>query len=140
MSNTNKKGWMDKITDKSIEALAIAITRQAAEDYEAELMMSRRKKNPTPKLVKLDKWFDSEFGQLCSFGNGQYIKEQIKRGVKVSQSEYHKGALSAEDVEWIKAHYIPRHHEYGLRPLANRFGVSISPIRYALQGRYNFNV
>ena len=68
--------------------LAIAITRQAAKDYRRELRKSKKTGVPTSELKRLEQWFTSDFGTLCTMGTGEAIIWNIKNGVPIV---YHEG-------------------------------------------------
>ena len=121
--------------DGRLEELAIAITQQAALDYEEELKKSEKLGKPTSELRALNKWFKSDFGQLCTFGNGAYIQELIRNGTKVVVPYLHH-ALTRKNAKWIREHYIAGDRKYGVRGMCKKYGVSHGVIKSVLQGRY----
>jgi hypothetical protein len=43
--------------------------------------------------------------------------------------------LSADDVQFIRKHYSPRHKQFSASAFARKYGVSVTAIRYATTGR-----
>jgi hypothetical protein len=48
--------------------------------------------------------------------------------------------LTADDVKWIREHYVPRSREFGTRALGRKFGVDHSNIIEVLKGKSYKNV
>lgn len=128
----------DAYTDSGIEALAIAITQQAAFDYQEELERSRADGCVTQALKDIREWFKSEFGTLCSFGKGEFILNQIDNGVAVKPYGHYERhtnpLLPKEDVEFIREHYKPRDKKYNLTALEKKFGVSTTYVWRLING------
>jgi hypothetical protein len=135
MSRTN----FYEYTDSGLEALAIAITQQAAYDYQEELERSKEAGCVTQALKDIRNWFKSEFGTLCSFGQSEFIINQIDHGVKVKPYGHFVGTphslLSEEDVKFILEHYKPRDKKYNLTSLGKMFGVSTTYMWNLINGR-----
>lgn len=137
MNKTNKINY----TDTGIEALAMAITELAAFDYQNEFDRSNSIGEPTPKLMHLDDWFDSELGQLCSFGQADLIRDKIRKGEKVvitSAITSFEPVLTVEDIEFIKTHYKPYNRQYNLQALAKMFAVGTTTIWRVIKGEYSY--
>lgn len=135
MSKMNKINY----TDEGIEALAVAIMEVTAYDYQNELERLRPGEEPSLKLKRLDAFFDSELGQLCSFGQADFIRDQIRKGKKVVVSkyfdEYFEPVLTADDIKFIKTHYKRFDPRYNTVKLAKMFDVSVCTINSVLKGR-----
>ena len=58
--------------------LAIAITKQAANDYKDEYEWAKRLGRPTKKLIELEEWFNSIDGNIITMGQGKKIMEHIQ--------------------------------------------------------------
>ena len=53
-----------------------------------------------------------------------YSEESIKKMSESKMGEKHPNSkLTEEDVKWIRENYIPKHPEFGGRPLSKKFGV-----------------
>ena len=61
------------MNDECYENLAIAILNQAAKDWRDAMS-----KNRPAKAARMEKFFLSDYGQLLSAGNGQYIIDRLK--------------------------------------------------------------
>jgi hypothetical protein len=55
-----------------------AIVKQAIEDYARALIRGDKY-----KIITLERWFVSEWGQMLSGYNGEYIIEKVKKEVKI---------------------------------------------------------
>lgn len=62
------------------EPLRAAILRQAVKDYKSAL-----KQNNQCEIAKLESFFLGEWGQLLSYGHGEYIIDTCKRIVNKKQ-------------------------------------------------------
>lgn len=51
-----------------------------------------------------------------------------------SRRRFHNNKLTSDDVQYIRSVYRGHHRQYGARPLARKFGVSISAIMRAAIG------
>ena len=69
--------------DDAYRLLAIAITRQAARDYQTLYERFVKGEAERWELETLEHWFTSPYGQACSFGTGELIIERIRNGEKV---------------------------------------------------------
>ncbi len=58
--------------------LAIAITKQAANDYKDEHEWAKILGRPTRKLLALEEWFNSDDGNTITMGKGKMIMEHIQ--------------------------------------------------------------
>ena len=67
--------------------LAMAITKQAAKDYQREYRKSLAKGQETDELITLQQWFRSPYGKLITFNQGEDIMESIHNGKKVSEKD-----------------------------------------------------
>ena len=65
--------------------LAIKVVRYAANDYKKELIKSKKDGVKTREAYRLERFFRSEYGQMLSFGMGEYIIEQIQKEVEKSK-------------------------------------------------------
>ena len=63
------------------------------------------------------------------------MRDMVMRGRSCRGSRQHLNVLSTEDALWIKTNYIPYHPELGAKPLAARFGVSVSTISNIRRGK-----
>ena len=52
------------------------------------------------------------------------MDDKVARGRQYKGPSHHSARLTDEDVEYIRAVYVPRHAEYGGAALARMFGVS----------------
>ncbi len=64
------------------EPLRIAIVKRAVIDYKAAL-----KRNNTYRIAMLEIFFLSDYGQLLSYNQGQYIIDQCRKGAEVAKYE-----------------------------------------------------
>ncbi len=48
----------------------------------------------------------------------------IQNGLYLNGIKNHKSKLTEEQVKWIRDYYIPRHKEFGCRPLSRKLNVS----------------
>ena len=62
--------------------LAIEIIRVAVEDYRKELIKSKKQNMKTRECYRLERFFRSDYGQMLSFGRGEYIIEKIQKEVE----------------------------------------------------------
>lgn len=60
--------------------LAIAITRQAAEDYAKAYREYQETGRKRRECRELERWFKSSRGQIISFGKGELIMQRIRNG------------------------------------------------------------
>lgn len=60
------------------ELLAIAICKQAADDYAKELKISDKTGKKTHGAFLIERFFLSDWGDLLSFGQGQVIIEKVQ--------------------------------------------------------------
>lgn len=67
--------------------LAMAITRQAAKDYQREYRKSLAKGQTTDELITLQRWFRSPYGRLITFNKGEEIMESIHNNKKVIEKD-----------------------------------------------------
>lgn len=58
--------------------LAIAITRQAAKDYQSAYQQSLDERRTTRELAELEEWFRSPLGKLISLDMGETIMKRIQ--------------------------------------------------------------
>ena len=74
--------------------------------------------------------------------HGENLRRAYERGLRLpmSGSRHKLSKLTAEDVRYIRANYIPGHCEFGARPLARRFNVSKSTIERIIYGETYKNV
>lgn len=69
-----------------VTRLQTGIVKQAADDLRAAIRAGE-----TAKADVLVKWFRSEWGQLLSFGCGEYIVEKVKKEeMKKEETERHE--------------------------------------------------
>lgn len=69
--------------DETYVRIAMAITRQAASDYQREYREYLDFGVRTKQLDELEEWFRSPRGQLFSFGMGETIIKMIQAGEEV---------------------------------------------------------
>ncbi len=70
-------------TDNAYIRLAIAISKQAALDYEREWRRFKKTGVKSDEMLELEEFFTSDYGTLCAFGKGKEILAQIQSGVPV---------------------------------------------------------
>lgn len=57
--------------------LAAAVVKQAMRDYRRALI-----RDDKHEIAHLKEWFLSDYGQMLSSGNGEYIAEQVEKSVR----------------------------------------------------------
>lgn len=67
--------------DECYMKLIATILRQAIREYLVAI-----RKNNFRGMMRLESWFLSEWGQLLSFGNGEFIIEKCKRDCRKERS------------------------------------------------------
>ena len=66
----------------------------------------------------------------------QNAKHAVDNGLHdINTFKFSACKLTAEDVKWIKKHYIPRDKDYGAIALGRKFGVNSTTIRDAASGK-----
>lgn len=123
--------------DEGIEALAMAVAYQAALDYQEEFHKSKELGYATRELLDLEEFFASDYGNLITLNQGDLIRYNIHKGVKV-EPKYNTNALTEEDCKYIKEHYKGGKgpNNCTLEVLATKFKVSTGTIHNVLVGRY----
>ena len=69
------------------ELLAIAIVNQAAMDYRDELKLSMKQNCKTTGAIAIERFLQSDYGDLLSFGLGEYILETIQKEVEAGKDK-----------------------------------------------------
>ena len=82
--------------------------------------------NKLNNIVDNLEWCDNQYNTTHALHLG------LRVPVKGEAHTNHK--LTKEDVVFIRTHYIPRDHQFGIRALSRRFGVHHETIRHALHG------
>lgn len=72
---------VENIIDYQFEELANAIITMAATDYRKALASRNPVTNTSPKIIKLEKFFRSDYYRTLSKVDGEYIIEQIRHEV-----------------------------------------------------------
>lgn len=63
------------------------------------------------------------------------IRDKVERGRQSLGRLLEHAKLDEAKAAYIKAHYIPRHKEFGARAMARKFGVTHDTIRRVLIGK-----
>lgn len=61
------------------QMLAMEVVKVAASDYREELFKFKQSGVKSRECKKIEEFFRSEYGQLLSFGTGEYILETIQK-------------------------------------------------------------
>ena len=67
--------------DKAYNNLAIAITKQAIEDYKIAFQRKRKK-----RMADIEDFFKSKWGARITYNNGEYILRKTKEELGVEQN------------------------------------------------------
>lgn len=70
------------------ELLAIAIVNQAAADYRKELKISNRHNCKTQEAINIERFFNSDYGDLLCFGMADLILEKLRKEQKAPKRTY----------------------------------------------------
>lgn len=83
---SNETNQTNRVSEnEAYKLIAIAITKQAAQDYQALYQRSLEEGVEPWELKTLERWFTSPEGQMFSFGMGELIVEKIRKGEKVEE-------------------------------------------------------
>lgn len=69
----------EDMNDKGAEYLARAIILYAVKDYRKALRDYRKSPYAITRVIAIERFFLSEYGQLLCYGRGAYIMEQVRR-------------------------------------------------------------
>lgn len=71
--------------DRAYIRLAIAVSKQAALDYEREWRRFKKTGIKSDEMLELEEFFTSDYGNLVTLGKGKEILTQIQSGVPVEE-------------------------------------------------------
>lgn len=114
------------------ERLRTQIVRSAVKDYENALRKSNRLGAACKEQRELERWFLSNWGQLLSGDNGEYIIEKCRKSYKTSASKKGKQHMPAYVQKRIYEEY---RNGVGYKTIVQRYGISSTTL-YAIVRRW----